>query len=177
VGRPSIRVSRGSPVAASIRRKHEFSRSVCRCYGGQSLREKKTAKLYTREQTRVLAKSRIQFASLRGYIRHIHPGPSVTEAQGQMSLLFRSLCILFPPRLPRLRPEDVAGTAEYHNRLARHHEATMNPAGMWTGRISTERTERVWLPFSLSSTARRSAKGIKQHVIAHPVWIDSPSLT
>ncbi len=94
-----------------------------------------------------------------------------------MNLLFRSLCILFPPRLPRFGPEDVAGAAEYYNRLARHHEATMNPAGVWIGRISTERAERIWLPFSLISAARRSAKGVEQHVIAHPVWIDSPSLT
>jgi hypothetical protein len=62
-----------------------------------------------------------------------------------MNFLFRSLCILFPPRLPRLRPEDVGGTAEYYNRLARHHEAAINPPGVWVGRISTELALRIQL--------------------------------
>jgi hypothetical protein len=62
-----------------------------------------------------------------------------------MNLLFQSLCILFPPRLPRLRPEDMAGSAEYYNRLARHHEATLNPPGAWVGRISTELAMRIQL--------------------------------
>jgi hypothetical protein len=53
-----------------------------------------------------------------------------------MNRLFRSLYILFLPRLPRLRPEDVAGIAEYYNRLARRQEATMDPPGVWRGRIS-----------------------------------------
>jgi len=55
-----------------------------------------------------------------------------------MNSLFRFLWSLFLPRLPRLGPEDVAGTAEYYNRLARNDEATMNPPGMWIGRISTQ---------------------------------------
>jgi len=60
-----------------------------------------------------------------------------------MSLLFRSLYILFPPRLPRLGPEDVAGTAEYYNRLARHYEWTMDPPGMWIDRIPARLTVRI----------------------------------
>jgi hypothetical protein len=55
-----------------------------------------------------------------------------------MNYLFRSLYLLFLPRLPRLGPEDVAGTAEYYNRLARHEEATINPPDVWIGRISTQ---------------------------------------
>jgi hypothetical protein len=62
-----------------------------------------------------------------------------------MNLLSRSLCILFPPRLPRLRPEDMAASAEYYNRLARHHAATLNPPGAWVGRISTELAMRIKL--------------------------------
>jgi hypothetical protein len=62
-----------------------------------------------------------------------------------MNFLFRSLCILFPPRLPRLGPEDVGGTAEYYNRLARHHEAIINPPGVWVGRISTQLAVRIQL--------------------------------
>jgi hypothetical protein len=68
-----------------------------------------------------------------------------------MNLLSRSLCILFPPRLPRFGPEDVAGTAEYYNRLARHHEASLNPPGAWIGRISTELAVRI----QLFKTARK----------------------
>ncbi len=60
-----------------------------------------------------------------------------------MNLLSRSLWILSPPRLPRCGPEDVAGTAEYYNRLARHSEATMNPPGVWIGRISTQLAVRI----------------------------------
>jgi len=60
-----------------------------------------------------------------------------------MNLLFQSLCSLFPPRLPRFGPEDVAATAEYYNRLARHHEANITPPGMWIGRIATERAARM----------------------------------
>ena len=60
-----------------------------------------------------------------------------------MNLLSRSLCTLFPPRLPRFGPEDVAGTAEYYNRLARHEEASMNPPREWRGRISMQLAMRV----------------------------------
>ena len=60
-----------------------------------------------------------------------------------MNLLFQSLCKLFPPRLPRLGFEDVSGTAEYYNRLARHDEVTMNPPGLWTGRISMQQLVRI----------------------------------
>jgi hypothetical protein len=60
-----------------------------------------------------------------------------------MNYLFRSLYILFLPRLPRFGPEDVAGTAEYYNRLARHHEAEINPPGAWLGRISTQLALRI----------------------------------
>jgi hypothetical protein len=55
-----------------------------------------------------------------------------------MNLLFRSLYILFRPRLPRFGPEDVAGTAEYYNRLARQHEVAMDHPGLWVGRISMQ---------------------------------------
>jgi hypothetical protein len=74
-----------------------------------------------------------------------------------MNLLSRSLCILFPPRLPRLRPEDVAGTAEYYNRLARHREATLNPHGVWAGRISTELAVRIQL--------FRAVKKVRQQIL------------
>jgi len=60
-----------------------------------------------------------------------------------MNSLYRFLWSLFLPRLPRLGPEDVAGTAEYYNRLARNDEATMNPPGMWIGRISTQLVLRI----------------------------------
>ena len=60
-----------------------------------------------------------------------------------MNLLFRSLYILFPPRLPRFGPEDVAVTAEYYNRLARQDEATMDPPSMWTERIPGQLTVRI----------------------------------
>jgi hypothetical protein len=39
----------------------------------------------------------------------------------------------------------MAGSAEYYNRLARHHEATINPPGAWVGRISTELAMRIQL--------------------------------
>jgi hypothetical protein len=64
------------------------------------------------------------------------------ETLGPMNLLFQSLCSLFPPRLPKFGREDVAGTAEYYNRLARNSE-TIDPPDMWMGRISTERAERL----------------------------------
>jgi hypothetical protein len=57
-----------------------------------------------------------------------------------MNLLFRSLYILFRPRLPRFGPEDMASTAEYYNRLARNHEAMLNPPGVRIGLISTQLT-------------------------------------
>jgi len=60
-----------------------------------------------------------------------------------MNHLFRSLYSLFLPRLPRLGPEDVAGTAEYCNRLARRDEAASNPSGAWTGRIPTRLAMRI----------------------------------
>jgi hypothetical protein len=55
-----------------------------------------------------------------------------------MNLLSRSLYILFRPRLPRFGPEDMASTAEYYNRLARNHEAMLNPPGVRIGLISTQ---------------------------------------
>src|SRR5437899_5979649 len=67
-----------------------------------------------------------------------------------MNLLFRSLYILFPPRLPRLGPEDVADTAEYYNRLARHDEAAMDPPSMWIDRISARLTVRI-RPFKIAA--------------------------
>ena len=67
-----------------------------------------------------------------------------------MNLLFRSLYTLFPPRLPRLGPEDVAATAEYYNRLARHDEATMDPPNMWVDRIPARLTVRI-RPFKIAA--------------------------
>jgi hypothetical protein len=69
-----------------------------------------------------------------------------------MNLLFRSLCRLFPPRLPRFGFEDVSGTAEYYNRPARHDEVTMNPPGLWTGRISMQQVVRIQ-PFKTAEQA------------------------
>jgi hypothetical protein len=60
-----------------------------------------------------------------------------------MNLLFRSLYFLFRPRLPRLGPEDVAGIAEYYNRLARRQEPAMGPPGVWRGRISMRLAVRI----------------------------------
>jgi hypothetical protein len=60
-----------------------------------------------------------------------------------MNLLFRSLYFLFRPRLPRLGREDVAGIAEYYNRLARRQEATMDPPTVWRGRISMRLAVRI----------------------------------
>jgi hypothetical protein len=71
-----------------------------------------------------------------------------------MNLLSRFLCILFPPRLPRLGPEDVAGTAEYYNRLIRLDETNMNPRAAWIGRLSRERAERTW-PFHIADKVRQ----------------------
>jgi hypothetical protein len=74
-----------------------------------------------------------------------------------MNRLYRSLYILFLPRLPRLGPEDVAGTAEYYNRLARREEAGSNPPGAWMGRISTRLALRI-RPF-------KTAKNIPQEIV------------
>jgi hypothetical protein len=74
-----------------------------------------------------------------------------------MNLLSRSLCILFPPRLPRLGPEDMAGSAEYYNRLARHHAATINPPGAWVGRISTGLAMRIQ-PFKAAEKVRQKIR-------------------
>jgi hypothetical protein len=71
-----------------------------------------------------------------------------------MNSLFRVLCILFPPRLPRFGPKDVAGTAEYYNRLARRDETTINPRGAWKGRIPTQLTVRIQL-FKTAKKARQ----------------------
>jgi hypothetical protein len=60
-----------------------------------------------------------------------------------MNYLYRSLYVLFLPRLPRLGPEDVADTAEYCDRLARCDEAASDPPGAWIGRISTRLTLRI----------------------------------
>jgi hypothetical protein len=85
----------------------------------------------------------IQFAGLRGWIRHIHRSPDVLEAQGQMNSFCRFLWSLFLPRLPKLEREDVASTAEYCNRLARLDEAAMNSPGVWKRRISRQLTVRI----------------------------------
>jgi hypothetical protein len=92
--------------------------------------------MYTKGQTGLLKTSRIQFASIRVQIRHPQAGQRVSEAQGQMNLLSRSLFILFPPRLPRFTREDVAGTAEYCKRLARQNEANMDSPHLRRDRIS-----------------------------------------
>ncbi len=55
-----------------------------------------------------------------------------------MNFVCRFLWNLFLPRLPRLGPEDVSGTAEYYNRLARHDEASMNSPREWRGHISMQ---------------------------------------
>jgi hypothetical protein len=74
-----------------------------------------------------------------------------------MNRLFRALYILFLPRLPRLGPEDVAGTAEYYNRLARREEAASNLPCAWIGRISTPPTLRI--------RPRKTAKKIPQKIL------------
>ncbi len=93
----------------------------------------------------------------------------MSEALGQMNLLFQSLCSLFPPRLPRFGPEDVAGTAEYYNRLARHHEAIINPPGMWMGRIATQ-------PAGRTSPRKTAARTSNRTLLARPAWIDKDQL-
>jgi len=74
-----------------------------------------------------------------------------------MNYLYRSLYVLFLPRLPRLGPEDVADTAEYCDRLARNEEAARNPPGAWIGRISTR--------LSLRIRSFKSAKKIPQRIL------------
>jgi hypothetical protein len=82
--------------------------------------------------------------------RRRNPSPRLSEAQGQMNLLFRSWYFLFPPRLPRFGSEDVAGTAEYYNLLARHDEAAMDPPSMWIDRIPARLTVRI-TPFKIAA--------------------------
>ena len=60
-----------------------------------------------------------------------------------MNLFFRSLYILFRPRLPRFGPEEVAVTAEYYNRMARHYEWAMESPGMWIDHIPAQLTVRI----------------------------------
>ena len=60
-----------------------------------------------------------------------------------MNLLFRSLYLLFPPRLPKFGREDVAVTAEYFNRMARHHEWTTDPPGTWVELLPAQLTARI----------------------------------
>src|SRR6266849_6840261 len=86
-----------------------------------------------------------------------------------MNSLYQSLCSLFPPRLPRFGREDVAGTAEYYNRLARHDEAPINPPGMWMGRISTERAGRICPRKTVVRTSHRTLR-------ARPGWTNKDQL-
>ncbi len=87
------------------------------------------------------------------------PSPRVSEAQGQMNLFFRSLYALFPPRLPRFGPEDVAATAEYYNRLARHYEWMMDPPGMWIERLPAQLTVHTPL---FKTAAKVSQKNLRR---------------
>jgi hypothetical protein len=88
-----------------------------------------------------------------------------------MNLLSRSVYLLFAPRLPRFTPEDVSGTADYYNRLARHHEANMDPLCAWTRRISLRLAARKHpsmtakkLPqLFLRRVARVFRKGLQQN--------------
>ena len=86
-----------------------------------------------------------------------------------MNRLFRSLYILFLPRLPRFGPEDVAGIAEYYNRLARRQEAAMDPPGAWRGRISMRLAVRTQ-PFKAAEKVpqeilRRVARGLRRDLL------------
>jgi len=81
----------------------------------------------------------------------------VSEALGQMNVLSQSLGSLFPPRLPRFGREDVAGTAEYYNRLARRDEAASNPPDAWMRRIPKRLALRI-RPF-------KTAKKIPQKIL------------
>jgi len=76
-----------------------------------------------------------------------------------MNLFFRSLYALFPPRLPRFGPEDVAATAEYYNRLARHYEWMMDPPGMWIERLPAQLTVRTPL---FKTAAKVSQKNLRR---------------
>jgi hypothetical protein len=87
-----------------------------------------------------------------------------------MNFLFRTLCILFPPRLPRFGIEDVASTAEYYNRLARRQESSMNPPSARIGRVSA----RLALPMvsfnpkpgtSTDSASRRVARLLRETLL------------
>jgi len=94
-----------------------------------------------------------------------------------MNLLFRSLYFLFRPRLPRLGREDVAGIAEYYNRLARRQEATMDPPGVWRGRISMRLAVRIQ-PFKTAQQVpqeilRRVARVLRRDLLENKwriVW-------
>jgi hypothetical protein len=72
-----------------------------------------------------------------------------------MNYLFRSLYLLFLPRLPRFGPEDVAGTAEYYNRLARNEEAGINPPGESLGLISTQLSLRIQPPKTMKKIPQK----------------------
>src|ERR1700724_1397585 len=73
-----------------------------------------------------------------------------------MNLFQRILSILCPPRLPRLGREDIANSAEYHNRLNRHREADTNARGFWAGHISIRHDGK------LSAAKDATAKGAKE---------------
>jgi hypothetical protein len=51
----------------------------------------------------------------------------------------------------------MAGCAEYYNRLARHHAATINPPGAWVGRISTGLAMRIQLFKTAKKVRQQSA--------------------
>jgi len=76
-----------------------------------------------------------------------------------MNSLSRFLWSLFLPRLPRLGPEDIAGTAEYCNRLARLDEASMNPPREWRGRISMQ--------LALHIQRFETAEKVSQEILRH----------
>jgi hypothetical protein len=84
-----------------------------------------------------------------------------------MNFLFRFFYLLFRPRLPRLGREDVAGIAEYYNRLARRQEATMDSPGEWRGRISMRLAVHIQ-PFK---TAQQVPQEILRRV-ARVLWRD-----
>jgi hypothetical protein len=70
-----------------------------------------------------------------------------------MNLLQQLLSILCPPRLPRLRREEMADCAEYHNRLERHRGADVQPPGAWVGRVSNEHTGDLRAPEAVEEPA------------------------
>ncbi len=120
----------------------------------------------------------------------------MSEALGPMNSLYQSMCSLFPPRLPRFGREDVASTAEYYNRLARNHEATINPLDLWMRRISTQpvmrirpfrtakkvprRKRTVVLAGSFASTEypwlTQALRTLRRTLRARPVWINKDQL-